>query len=400
MALSDVALVGAGPYGLSIAAHLRDRGVDHRIFGPPLETWRSGMPKEMLLKSDGFASDLSSTAPGSRLADYCRERRLPYHDTDIPVALGTFVEYGLDFQRRYVPHLEETTVTRVASEGGGFRIELSNSESLNARRVVMAVGITHFATMPDDFADVTPGRVTHSSQHSTFEHFAGRDVTVVGAGASAVDVAIELARAGAHSRLVARRESVRFATGVHNEQRSFIETVKHPGSGLGPGWRSRICCDAPDGFRLLPTKARGEIVRRHLGPSSPWYLREEFLQSVEIRTGTRLGSVKEDGSGPIRLELVGDEVEIPTVVETDHVICATGYRADLSRLTMVDDALRHRIRTINDAPALNPWFESSVSGLFFVGNAAAMSFGPLMRFMFGDAFTARRLAHRLSRTRG
>jgi hypothetical protein len=96
---------------------------------------------------------------------------------------------------------------------------------------------------------------------------------------------------------------------------------------------------------------------------------------------------------------VGDEVEIPTVVETDNVICATGYRANLSRLTMLDDGLRQRIRTINDAPALNPWFESSASGLFFVGNAAAMSFGPLMRFMFGDAFTARRLAHRLSRTR-
>ena len=397
MALSDVALVGAGPYGLSIAAHLRNRGVDHRIFGPPLETWRSGMPKGMLLKSDGFASDLSSTAPGSRLADYCRERRLPYHDTDIPVALETFVDYGLDFQRRYVPQLEVTTVTRVASEGGGFRIELSNSESLNARRVVMAVGISHFATMPDDFADITPGRVTHSSQHSTFEQFAGRDVTVVGAGASGVDVAIELARAGAHSRLLTRRGTVRFASGVHNEKRSFIETVQHPASGLGPGWRSRICCDAPDGFRLLPAKARGEIVRRHLGPSSPWHLREEFQDSVEIWTGTRLGAVKEDESGPVRLELVGGERDIPTVVETDHVICATGYRADLGRLTMLDDGLRHRIRTVNDAPALNSWFESSVPGLFFVGNAAAMSFGPLMRFMYGDSFAARRLARRLSR---
>jgi thioredoxin reductase len=400
MAVSDVALVGAGPYGLSIAAHLRTRGIDHRIFGPPLETWRCGMPTSMLLKSDGFASDLSSPSEGSRLADYCLDRGISYHDTDIPVSLETFVDYGLDFQRRFVPHLEPSTVTLVTAEDGGFRIDLSNAESLHARRVVMAVGITHFATMPQDFADVSPGRVTHSSQHSTFEAFAGRDVTVVGAGASAVDVAIELARAGAHSRLVARRGTVRFASGVHNEKRSFVETVKHPGSGLGPGWRSRVCCDAPDGFRLLPVKARSVIVKRHLGPSSPWYLRDEFLDSVEVWTGTRLGAVKEDGSGPIRLELVGDDAEIPTVVETDSVICATGYRADLSRLTMLDHALRQRIRTVNDAPALNPWFESSVPGLFFVGNAAAMSFGPLMRFMYGDTFTARRLAHRLSRTKG
>ena len=46
-------------------------------FGPPLETWRNGMPESMLLKSDGFASDLSSPATGSRLADYCRERESP-----------------------------------------------------------------------------------------------------------------------------------------------------------------------------------------------------------------------------------------------------------------------------------------------------------------------------------
>ena len=400
MARSNVAVIGAGPYGLSIAAHLQARSVDHRVFGPPLETWRGGMPESMLLKSDGFASDLSSPAAGSRLADYCRERGIPYHDTDIPVALSTFVDYGLDFQRRFVPHLEETTVTRVTAEGDGFRLDLANGENLTAARVVMAVGITHFATMPPDFGDVTAGRVTHAGQHRTFEEFAGRDVTVIGAGASAVDVAIDLAKAGAHSRLIARRGYVKFASGVHNEKRSLVETVQHPGSGLGPGWRSRICCDAPDAFRLLPVKARGEIVRRHLGPSSPWYLRDEFQELVEVRTGIRLGAVKEEESGPIRLELVGDEADIPDVVETDNVICATGYRADLGRLTMLDDALRGRIRTLNDSPSLNPWFESSVPGLFFVGNAAAMSFGPLMRFMYGDAFAARRLGRRLSRTRG
>jgi hypothetical protein len=67
---------------------------------------------------------------------------------------------------------------------------------------------------------------------------------------------------------------------------------------------------------------------------------------------------------------------------------------------MLDEELRSRIRKIAEAPALNPWFESSVPGLFFVGNAAAMSFGPLMRFIYGDTFAARRLGRRLSRTRG
>jgi thioredoxin reductase len=397
MAHCDVAVVGAGPYGLSIAAHLRARHVDHRIFGTPLETWRAAMPHGMLLKSDGFASDLSAPDRGSRLGDYCAERGIAYHDTDIPVALETFVEYGLDFQRRFVPQLEPVTVEHVARPADGFRLELSDGEVLHARRVVMAVGITHFARTPKDFTDVSPERVTHSSAHRSFDEFAGRDVTVIGAGASAVDAAVDLAKAGAHSRLVARRGYVKFASGVHNEKRGFVDRVKHPSSGLGPGWRSRICCDAPDAFRMLPVKARAEIVHRHLGPSTPWYLRETFESSVETITGSRLGAVKEDDGGAIRIELIGDEQEIPTVIETDHVICATGYRADLRRLTMLDDSLRREVRTINDAPALDPWFESSASGLFFVGNAAAMSFGPLMRFMYGDAFAAKRVTRRLAR---
>src|ERR1700755_3157633 len=93
----DIAIVGAGPYGLSIAAHLRTRGTDFRVFGTPLSTWRPAMPEGMLLKSDGFASHPPAPAPTSSLADYCRERDLPYHPTDVPVPRRTFVQYGLDF---------------------------------------------------------------------------------------------------------------------------------------------------------------------------------------------------------------------------------------------------------------------------------------------------------------
>ena len=54
----EVAIVGAGPYGLSLAAHLHDRQIDFQIFGKPMEFWRDHMPKGMHLKSDGFASNL------------------------------------------------------------------------------------------------------------------------------------------------------------------------------------------------------------------------------------------------------------------------------------------------------------------------------------------------------
>ena len=46
----EVAVIGAGPYGLSLAAHLRARGIDYRIFGKPMDTWNAHMPKNMTLK--------------------------------------------------------------------------------------------------------------------------------------------------------------------------------------------------------------------------------------------------------------------------------------------------------------------------------------------------------------
>lgn len=62
--MTRVAIIGAGPYGLSIAAHLRAYGIPFRIFGAPLDSWRRHMPVGMMLKSDGFASSLS--APDDR----------------------------------------------------------------------------------------------------------------------------------------------------------------------------------------------------------------------------------------------------------------------------------------------------------------------------------------------
>ena len=154
------------------------------------------MPKEMLLKSDGFASNLSAPAPNSSLADYCRERGLPYHPTDLPVPIRTFVDYGLDFQRRFVPDVEDRVVTSVGRDGRRFRVRLDDGEELDAGRVVVAAGLTHFAVMPEGFVDLPTDRVTHSSAHHDLAMFNGKDVTVIGAGSSAVDLVVALTAAG------------------------------------------------------------------------------------------------------------------------------------------------------------------------------------------------------------
>src|SRR5262245_16860312 len=137
----DVAIVGAGPYGLSIAAHLKSRGVDFRIFGRPMDTWLKHMPKGMRLKSEGFASCLYDPDSTFALQDYCREKKIPYADLGSPVPLEVFSSYGLEFQRRFVPELEDKVVVLLEKITGGFQIQLEDGEIVKARRVVLAIGL-------------------------------------------------------------------------------------------------------------------------------------------------------------------------------------------------------------------------------------------------------------------
>jgi hypothetical protein len=350
----------------------------------------------MYLKSDGFASNLSAPEPGATLADYCLERDLPYHPTDQPVPLETFVAYGLDFQQRYVPNLEEHDVVSVASDGRGFRLTLDTGEELRSKQVVVAAGITHFASMPQIVQGISPELVSHSSAHRDLDRFRGQQVTVVGAGASAINLAVWLARAGALSRLVTRADSVHFSSPPVGGRRTVLARLHKPGSGLGPGWRSRASCDAPDLFRMVPARWRPEIVRRHLGPSSAWHLKEPFESSVEVITGRSLQRLEPTQDG-IRMVLASAHGDLPLIVESDHVICATGYHADVQRLGFLNQNLRSELRTLAKTPVLSHRFESSVPGLYFLGLSAAVSFGPMMRFMFGDEFAARRITQDLVR---
>jgi cation diffusion facilitator CzcD-associated flavoprotein CzcO len=99
----DVAVIGAGPYGLSLAAHLGARGVEYRIFGETMRSWKSNMPPGMLLKSYPWASCLSDPSSEFSVKSFCTERALPYHDVMMPLPLDRFIQYGEAFQARYVP---------------------------------------------------------------------------------------------------------------------------------------------------------------------------------------------------------------------------------------------------------------------------------------------------------
>ena len=392
----DIAIVGAGPYGLSLAAHLAAAaGASFRIFGKPMSTWRDHMPKGMQLKSEGFASNLSAPDRNSTLEAWCAAHGRPYSAQKVPVALADFVAYADWFTKTHVPTLESLNVTDIARAPHGYTLTLEDGQTVHARRTVMAVGITWFKNIPDALKALPADRVSHSFDHHDCSQFKGRHVTVLGAGASAVDTAIALAEAGAQVQILARRKVIPFHDAPDNEEPSILQQIQMPATGIGPGWRSFFCTQMPLVFHKLPQSMRLEVTRRHLGPAPGWFTREKVEGKIPAYLGEHLKRA-DMVEGRIALKIENEQGR-SRIVMTDHVVAATGYKVDLNRLPFLDGELRDAVDQVENTPILSDNFEASVPGLYFLGLSAANSFGPLLRFMYGSEFAAPRLAAHLRR---
>ena len=398
MKACDVAIIGAGPYGLSIAAHLKAAGVDFRVFGKPMDMWISHMPKGMHLKSEGFASSLFDPGGSFPLEAYCRQHGLPYRRIGSPVPLDVFSAYGLEFQRRFVPELEQEFVERVRREGTGFSITLGNGEVFYAQRVVIAVGLTHYAYLPEELACLPAKFVSHSYKHGELDGLKDKEVGILGAGASALDLAALLHKAGSRVQVIARGSSIRFQDPPKTLTPSLVARIRSPFTGIGSGWKLWMCVNLPLVFRLMPENFRIDKVHRVLGPAPGWFTKEQVVGKVKFQLDSTVTGAKVECN---RVNLhIKDGSGQNAVLEFDHLIAATGYRTDISRLPFLDAGVLSGLALVEASPALSANFESSVPNLFFVGVSAANTFGPLLRFAYGAGFAAPRLSAHLRRTAG
>ena len=386
---TDVVIVGAGPNGLSIAAHLSQSDVPFRIFGKPMENWLTRMPRGMHLKSDGFASSLYQPQGRLTLGEYCREKDLAYADSGLPVPLDTFCRYGLAFQQKFVPMLEQKVVSEINLRPSGFIVELDTGERVEARRVVVATGLSNFSYLPSSLQGLPLAFVSHSSEHADLTPFRGKDVVVLGGGASATDIAVLLQEARAKVRLVSRKATL----GLNSPP---SQRLLRPQTGLGPSWKSWFFVNCATVFRHLPERSRLKWVQTYLGPAGCWFMADGIARVPQLLGNTPVGT-KVVGNR-VRLELANDRGR--QTIEADHVIAATGYRAMLERLTFIRPSLRASISSAANMPVLSSHFESSVAGLYFVGPIAANSFGPVMRFACGAKYAAPRLSRHLIATSG
>jgi FAD-dependent urate hydroxylase len=387
---AEVAVVGAGPYGLSLAAHLRAAGVSVRHFGLPMQLWQTAMPTGMFLKSQGFASNLSDPEGTHTLEAYCRATGHRYASYGVPVPLDVFVAYGQWFRDKVVPDLEEVLVTDIAMRDGGFELSLADSLQVRARRVVVAVGVEHFARVPQPLASLPPSLCTHSSAHTDLSAFRGKKVVVVGAGQSALETAALLHENGCAAQVVARATRLAWNTEPLAPDRPLRERLRQPESGLGSGWATWFYSNHPSLFRHLPASTRAYRARTALGPAGAFWLRSRVEGQFPLITGYQVRWASAHGSG-VQLGLSGPGGAVREVA-ADHVIAGTGYRTDPARLRFLGDHMMSSLRTLAGSPVVGPDYQSSIPGLYFIGPAVAATFGPVMRFVYGSAHAATTVA--------
>jgi len=384
----DVVVVGAGPYGLSTAAHLLGRGLRVAVFGRTLEMWRDHMPKGMLLRSHWWATNLSDPRKYYEFERFVRESK---HEKGYPLPIETFIDYGLWFQQRAVPDVDETYVASIERQDALFLITLEDGREVESQAVVMAIGLYHYANRPEQFQRLPIGLVSHSFDHRDFSRFQGRNVVVIGGGQSAIEFAALLYEAGAAVQVVSRR-TIWWHGPDRWSTRSTLERILAPDASIAPGWDNWVLDRMPFLFYRLPQTRKDSYNAGYHSGAMNW-LRNRVIGKVTLHEGQTVTKL-EVAEGKVAVTISGGAKQ-----SADHILLATGYAADLNKVTIIHPSLRAQIETDRAIPRLSHWFESSVPGLYFVGFTSLHAFGPLYRFVAGCGAAARRVASSITRQR-
>jgi lysine/ornithine N-monooxygenase len=386
----DVAILGAGPYGLAAGAHLHQvAGLDVQVFGDPMEFWKAQMPAGMFLRSPWSASHISDPAAKFTLTDYRNSKK---KEIPSPIPLEEFVGYGLWFQRSAVPNILQQKVTCIRQDQSVYQLALENGTTWNARRLVIAGGIKPFARRPKQFAGLSPQFVSHCSDGRDVKQFKGKRVVVIGAGQSALESAALIFEAGAEVEVLVREANVHWLGWRAKLQKlGPISKLLYAPTDVGPAGVSRIV-SRPNLVKYFPRPVQNWFRTRSLRPAGSKWLYER-LKNVPIHTECEVLSAKPSGE-KLHLKLNDGGTR-----EVDHVVLGTGYQVDISRYSFLSPELVHSIERVNGFPKLDSGFESSVPGLHFLGAPSSWNFGPLMYFVAGTEFAARTLASHVSRGR-
>ena len=376
----DAVILGAGPYGLSIAAHLRKKGANAAVFGKPMSLWQEHMPKDMLLRSRWWDTAFSDPERKYSLEAYLEHTHTKPYD---PLPAKIIIDYGLWFKNHAVGEVDETFITSIEKNNGQFLIVLADGRHLTSKSVIMAPGLGYFAYKPAEFSQLPKQFVSHTYDNYGFDGLKGKRIAVVGGGQSALENAALLREAGIDVHLI-HRSPIDWLSAPG--QRSLWQQIRYPRAPIADGWDNVILLKMPYIFQQLPRSLKDYYMSgkgKHGPAGSHWLIPR--LKNVTMHRQLKIDEVKAVNSH-LSIKLSNN-----TVIDADHLILATGYKLDVARLPMLGQSILKEINLYHGSPVLSGNFESSIPGLYFAGFSAHVSFGPLFRFVVGTDAAARRI---------
>jgi cation diffusion facilitator CzcD-associated flavoprotein CzcO len=384
----DAIVLGAGPYGLSVSAHLHGYGLRVATFGKPIHFWRNHMPDGMLLRSYWWATGLSDPEKKYTISRYLAEQGIAAVD---PLPAITFINYGLWFQQHAVPNVDETYISQIEHQGNRYQVTLEDGRVLYSKGVVLAPGLHYYLYMPDEYTHLPPSLVSHSSAHRDVREFSGRKVVFIGGGQGSLETAALMSEQDTDVVVIARRD-VSWLTKPDESKPALLRNLNSPQAGMGDGWKNLLLEKYPYVLQRFPQSKIDDLVDTMHGPAGAHWLKPRILNGVTLMEGVHVAKSETIQGERVALTLSNGET-----LEADHIILGTGYHANVKGLPMLSDNLKDSLQSYRGSPVLNNCFESNIPGLFFVGFSSARSFGPFYRFVVGTDAAARRVAGHMAR---
>eukprot|EP01098_Paradermamoeba_levis_P015614 TRINITY_DN8021_c0_g1_i1.p1 TRINITY_DN8021_c0_g1~~TRINITY_DN8021_c0_g1_i1.p1 ORF type:complete len:384 (-),score=-47.21 TRINITY_DN8021_c0_g1_i1:188-1339(-) len=358
-------IVGAGPFGLGLAAYLQRRGYDYQLVGKPMEFWKQHMPQGMLLRSNAnwyIDPDHQWTIEAFLTLHY--PRWLP----TTPISREQYIAYVDWFRQQAAIPVTPAYVQRLLQDERSFTAELTNGHTIQAQNVVLATGFQHFAFYPDKLTAILPaGRFQHTCDAVNMDAYRGKRILLVGGRQSAFESAALLREAGAqHIHISYRHETPRFEVADW----SWVETIVEHMAGQ-PDWFRSLSSEQQEYYRYkLWAEGRLKV--------EPWLEKRICQPEVSLHPRTEVVSVSQQADHSLRIGLsCGKQIDL------DDVLLATGYQVNVTRLPFLSASIQKALTTQSGYPLLDLQFQSSVPGLYFSSFAAGQSFGPFFGFTVG-----------------
>ena len=378
---TSLLIIGAGPFGLALAAWAQQQSVDYAMVGTPMEFWRRHMPEKMALRSDAdWHLDPFNVHTIDRFfAETGRTRQ-----GETPFSLKTYLAYVDWFQQQSSIRPIEARVVQLeppAAPGRTFRAMLDTGETIDAPHVVIAVGFWYFRHVPGELeAVLPPGRWSHASEAVDMASFAGQRVTIVGGRQSAFEWAALLCEAGAaHVDVVHRHDSPRFAESEWEWIPPLVARTEQD-----PSWFRRL---SESEQKALAHKlwAEGRL------KLEPWLEPRLRGAPVSLWPNAEISRSNIDSDHTIALDLTSG-----ARLRADHVVLATGYKVDIHRVPfLATGPFRDCLQVRNGFPVLDEHFQTSIPGLFITSMAATQDFGPFFGFTVSARVSALTIGHSL-----